>query len=185
MAYESTHYTYRVRWSEEDQGFIATVAEFPSLSWFDIDNSAAYNGIVNLVKEVIEDMECSGEAVPVPMGHQSYSGRINLRMPPDQHRQLAIRAAEEGVSLNRLMCSLLSQPPIAAVERSSTAQQVEKQEVQTNKPDRSKTASFSYNDYSRARSDFSLVGEGESSSMTASPVERLDGVYNYDWPEEM
>ena len=30
---EVSHYTYRVAWSVEDSGFVATVAEFPSLSW--------------------------------------------------------------------------------------------------------------------------------------------------------
>ncbi len=27
------NYTYQVSWSEEDQDYVATVAEFPSLSW--------------------------------------------------------------------------------------------------------------------------------------------------------
>ena len=30
------------------------------------------------------------------------------QLAPEQHRELAIRAAEEGVSLNRYLCSLLS-----------------------------------------------------------------------------
>jgi hypothetical protein len=27
------HYTYRVAWSAEDESFVGTVAELPSLSW--------------------------------------------------------------------------------------------------------------------------------------------------------
>ena len=30
---DATHYTYRVAWSVEDGEDVATVAEFPSLSW--------------------------------------------------------------------------------------------------------------------------------------------------------
>jgi hypothetical protein len=30
---DATHYTYRVAWSVEDGEHVATVAEFPSLSW--------------------------------------------------------------------------------------------------------------------------------------------------------
>lgn len=30
-------FTYQVSWSEEDQEYVATVAEFPSLSWLDAD----------------------------------------------------------------------------------------------------------------------------------------------------
>lgn len=33
----------------------------------------------------------------------SYSGKLVLRIPPEQHRRIAIEAAEEGVSINRLI----------------------------------------------------------------------------------
>jgi hypothetical protein len=36
------------------------------------------------------------------------SGRLNVRMPPALHEQLAARAAEQGVSLNQLIVSLLA-----------------------------------------------------------------------------
>ena len=32
-AIDVSHYTYRVTWSAEDGEFVATAAEFPSLSW--------------------------------------------------------------------------------------------------------------------------------------------------------
>ena len=40
--------------------------------------------------------------------HGRPSRPCRIRVPPEQHRELAIRAAEEGVSLNRYLCSLLS-----------------------------------------------------------------------------
>ena len=58
-AIDATHYTYRARWSEEDGEFLATVAEFPSLSWLDGDNVLAYEGIVGLVAGVVADMEAA------------------------------------------------------------------------------------------------------------------------------
>lgn len=67
-------YTYQVSWSEEDQEYVATVAEFPSLSWLDADRHQAERGLIDLVTEVVEDMEASGEAVPVPLGSRNYSG---------------------------------------------------------------------------------------------------------------
>ena len=103
-------YTYRVRWSDEDSEFVATVAEFPSLSWLDKSQVEALLGLVQMVEEVILDMESAGEKVPIPFGERTYSGNIRLRMPPKQHRELVLRAAEEGVSLNRLLCSLISRP---------------------------------------------------------------------------
>lgn len=108
MEHCAKHYTYRVRWSYEDEEYLATVAEFPSLSWLEPDMHAALSGLVALVEGVIADMEAAGETVPEPLSAKSYSGNIRLRMPPEQHRELALRAAEEGVSLNRLICSLIT-----------------------------------------------------------------------------
>ena len=44
-------YTYQVAWSNEDQEFVATVLEFPSLSWLAPDRQEAENGLVDLVAE--------------------------------------------------------------------------------------------------------------------------------------
>lgn len=101
-------YAYRIRWSSEDGEWVGAVAEFPSLSWLAASQEGALEGIVSLVQEVIEDMSKGGEQIPLPYAEQSFSGNIRLRVPPEQHRELALRAAEAGVSLNRYLCSMLS-----------------------------------------------------------------------------
>lgn len=42
-------YTYMARWSEEDKEYVATVMEFPSLSWLDRDPERAIAGLRKLV----------------------------------------------------------------------------------------------------------------------------------------
>jgi len=101
------HYTYRVTWSADDGEYVGTVAEFPSLSWLDREQVPALVGIRDLVREVVTDMENSGESVPVPLADRQYSGVFKLRIPPELHRALALQAAEERVSLNRLVNSKL------------------------------------------------------------------------------
>ncbi|WP_029067979.1 type II toxin-antitoxin system HicB family antitoxin [Jonesia quinghaiensis] len=101
------HYTYRVRWSAEDEACVATVAEFPSLSWIAETSVEATQGIRDLVIGVLEDMEQTGETPPQPFGERSYSGNFMVRVPPELHRQLAIEAAEQNVSLNRLATTRL------------------------------------------------------------------------------
>lgn len=96
-------YTYQISWSEEDQEYVATVAEFPSLSWLDADRRQAERGLLDLVTEVVEDMEASGEAVPEPLGSRNYSGKFNVRTSPSLHRRLVIAAKTEGISLNALV----------------------------------------------------------------------------------
>ncbi len=101
------HYTYRVSWSLEDGEHVATVAEFPSLSWLAAEASEALTGLLTLVREVVDDMVANGEDPPEALAERSYSGRFNLRLPPSVHRQLALDAAEQNVSLNQLVLTRL------------------------------------------------------------------------------
>ena len=108
MALKNDHYTYRITWSEDDQEYVGLCAEFPSLSWLSKSPESALKGIRKVVGEVIEDMKSNNEAVPVPLASKHYSGKFMIRVPPEVHRDLAIQAAEAGVSLNRLASSKLS-----------------------------------------------------------------------------
>ncbi|MBL8275172.1 MAG: toxin-antitoxin system HicB family antitoxin [Pelomonas sp.] len=102
------HYTYRVTWSAEDQEHVGLCAELPSLSWLAGSPDDALAGIRALVRECVKDMLAQGEAVPEPIADRRYSGEFKVRIPPHQHRKLAIEASEQGVSLNRLVSSKLS-----------------------------------------------------------------------------
>ena len=102
------HYTYRVTWSAEDEEYVGLCAEFPSLSWLAPTQEEAFSGIRTLVAECVEDMRANNETPPEPMADRTYSGKFMVRVPPETHRALAIRAAEEGVSLNRLVSARLA-----------------------------------------------------------------------------
>lgn len=102
------HYTYRVRWSAEDKSYVATVAELPSLSWLATDRIEAFEGIQRLVEDTIADMATNDEPVPDAIADRPYSGQFVVRIPPEVHRRLALEAAEQGVSLNRLASSRLA-----------------------------------------------------------------------------
>lgn len=107
MKVNHEHYTYRVTWSEEDGEFVGLCAELPGLSYLDESRMAALEGIFNLVGDVLEDMEASGDSIPEPLAEKKYSGRFQVRIPPEQHRSLVMKAAESGVSLNRYVSSRL------------------------------------------------------------------------------
>jgi len=102
------HYAYRVVWSAEDGEYVATVAEFPSLSWLHRDQAEALNGLVSLVSQVVDDLASAGEPVPEAIAERRFSGRFNVRVPESLHRSLVLAAAEEGVSLNRLVSDRLA-----------------------------------------------------------------------------
>ena len=109
MALKNDRYTYRVTWSEDDNEYVGLCAEFPSLSWLALTPEAALRGIRKIVAGIVKDMNTAGEIVPQPIACRSYSGKFMVRVPPNVHRQLAIQAAEFGVSLNRIASAKLSQ----------------------------------------------------------------------------
>lgn len=101
-------YTYRVIWSEEDQEHVGLCTEFPGLSWLAATPEEALKGIRKVVAESIKIMQKDGDPIPEPLSNKKYSGKFSVRVPPDIHRDLAIQAAEAGVSLNRLISSKLA-----------------------------------------------------------------------------
>jgi predicted HicB family RNase H-like nuclease len=102
------HYTYRVTWSPEDGEHVALCAEFPSLSWLAATPEAALEGIRQVVSDIAADMTTAGETIPVALAEKHYSGEFRVRIPPELHRSLAMQAAEQGVSLNRLASAKLA-----------------------------------------------------------------------------
>jgi len=102
------HYTYRVTWSPEDQEYIGLCAEFASLSWLAKTPEKALKGIQKIVADIVADLQASGEPVPVALAEKHYSGEFRVRIPPLLHRNLALMAAEQGVSLNRLASAKLA-----------------------------------------------------------------------------
>jgi predicted HicB family RNase H-like nuclease len=111
MSLNSDRYTYRITWSEDDREFVGLCIEFPSLSWLAKNPEAALRGIRRVVRKAVLDMENDGESAPTPISGKSYSGKFVVRIPPEVHRALAIKAAEEGISLNRLVSARLTGLP--------------------------------------------------------------------------
>ena len=52
-------------------------------------------------------MKKNGEPIPQPLSAKHYSGELRVRIPPTLHRRLALQAAEENRSLNRLIIAKL------------------------------------------------------------------------------
>ena len=108
MTLKSDRYTYRITWSPDDQEYVGLCVEFPSLSWLAESPEASLDGIRKIVAEVVQDMSSKGESPPLPLSSKKFSGKFVVRIPPNVHRHLTIQAAEEGISLNRLISAKLT-----------------------------------------------------------------------------
>jgi predicted HicB family RNase H-like nuclease len=101
-------YTYRVTWSPEDDEYVGLCVEFPSLSWLAKTPETALSGVRKVVAESVADMQANGEEPPAALAEKHYSGEFRVRIPPHVHRTLAMEAAEQGISLNRLASAKLT-----------------------------------------------------------------------------
>ncbi len=108
MMLKNDRYSYRVIWSDKDDEYLGLCAEFPGLSWLAGTPEAALKGIRRVVAEGIKIMAADGDSIPEPLSNKKYSGKFSVRIPPEVHRNLSIQAAEEGVSLNRLISARLA-----------------------------------------------------------------------------
>jgi len=102
-------YQFIVEWEPDDRVFVARVTEFPSLAAHGESQEEALHEIHDLVGAVVADLNANGEPVPVPLSSRQYSGKLNLRMPPDLHRRLAHEAERSGISLNQWINMKLAQ----------------------------------------------------------------------------
>lgn len=103
-----SHYTYRVSWSAEDEEFVATCLEFPSLSWLAASQVEALEGLEDLLRDTLTDMEQQEEGIPAPFSERKFSGKFNVRVGERLHRDLATQAAEENMSLNQYVVKKLA-----------------------------------------------------------------------------
>jgi predicted RNase H-like HicB family nuclease len=100
-------YTFRIEWSEQDNVHIARCLEFPSLSAHGTTVLEALQEIEFVVSETIAWLKEEGEPIPTPFGVKKFRGHLTLRVPAEKHRELVIRSAEEGVSVNQYILSRL------------------------------------------------------------------------------
>jgi predicted RNase H-like HicB family nuclease len=100
-------YTYRIEWSEEDNTHIARCMEFPSLLTHGKTAQEALKEMEFVVNETITWMREEGETIPEPLSARKYKGNLTLRVPPELHRALTIKALEENVSVNQYIVSRL------------------------------------------------------------------------------
>ncbi|MCK4765482.1 MAG: toxin-antitoxin system HicB family antitoxin [Candidatus Aminicenantes bacterium] len=98
-------YTYRIEWSEEDMIYIGRCLEFPGLAAHGDTNEAALKEIKTVVNESVKWLQDEQKSIPEPIGMKKFKGNLTLRVPPELHRKLAIKSAEEGVSINQYILS--------------------------------------------------------------------------------
>jgi predicted HicB family RNase H-like nuclease len=100
-------YVKLVEWSAEDGVFIGSAPPLIGQCCHGSDETKVYQELCQIVKEWIAIYEKDGRPLPEPSAGREYSGKFILRMEPDLHKALALRASAAGDSLNNYVVKKL------------------------------------------------------------------------------
>ncbi|GLY12230.1 type II toxin-antitoxin system HicB family antitoxin [Pseudobacillus badius] len=104
--YLSLPYTFQVQKTEK--GYWASVKELDGCHTPADTLEEAYKDLEKVFRMYIETKLEYGDPIPEPVD-QEYSGKFLVRLPKSLHKQLALQAEAEGVSLNQYAVYKLSQ----------------------------------------------------------------------------
>jgi len=107
-------YSVTLRPMVEEGGYFAEVPDLPGCGADGDTPIEALDNVCNAISAWITVAKARGQQVPEPTHEKAASGRWLQRVPKTLHRQLAIRARSEGISMNQLVTYLLaSNMPLA------------------------------------------------------------------------
>src|SRR6185312_11164136 len=99
-------YTVNLHLDNEGE-YLACFSEMPNISAFGDTPEEALQELENAWNLMKEDYLASGETIPAAPSRKRYSGSFNVRIDKKLHRDLAIEAAQAGISLNALVAKKL------------------------------------------------------------------------------
>ena len=103
-------YNYIIQPINDESGkyFYARVLEFDGCQTTGETFEEAYANLKEAMEGWIETKLESGFEVPLPVGHEDFSGKFLVRIPKSLYYKLSVEAQREGVSLNQYTLYKLS-----------------------------------------------------------------------------
>ncbi|MDP2958771.1 MAG: toxin-antitoxin system HicB family antitoxin [Longimicrobiales bacterium] len=98
-----------VRWSPEDEAFVAVCPELGDLSALGPTAHGAVQELESAVQLAVATYVEEGWPLPDPQPTHAFSGQFRVRLPRSLHAWLVREAAREGVSLNSFVMARLSE----------------------------------------------------------------------------
>ena len=103
-------YNYIIQPINDESGkyFHARVLELDGCQTTGETFEEAYESLKEAMEGWIEAKLEGGFEVPLPVGHEDFSGKFLVRIPKSLHYKLSVEAQREGVSLNQYTLYKLS-----------------------------------------------------------------------------
>jgi len=96
-------YRLEINWSPEDNAYVVNVPELPGCTTHGDTRENALQMAEEAIEAYIDSLKVRRLPIPKPMSEKQFSGKIPLRIDPVLHRDLAIKANIQGLSLNKLI----------------------------------------------------------------------------------
>ncbi len=99
----SNNYLKVVEWSGEDGCFVGTAPGLIIGGVHGKSQEKVFKELCIVVEEAIATLHKEGKPLPPETANKDFSGKIALRIPPDLHKKIAIKARQKGESINRFI----------------------------------------------------------------------------------
>lgn len=99
----SDNYLKVVEWSEEDRCYVGTAPGLIIGGVHGKSQEKVFKELCVVVEEAVSTLREEGKPLPAETANRNFSGKIALRVPPSLHKKIAIKAQQEGESINRFI----------------------------------------------------------------------------------
>jgi len=99
----SDNYLKVVEWSEEDQCYVGTAPGLILGGVHGKNEEKVFKELCVVVEEAIATFNKEGKPLPPGTADKDYSGKIALRIPSSLHKKIAIKARQNGESVNKFI----------------------------------------------------------------------------------
>jgi predicted HicB family RNase H-like nuclease len=97
----SDNYLKIVEWSEEDKCYVGSAPGLFIGGVHGKNQDKVFKELCDIVEETITIMLKEGRPLPKVNLNKKFSGKIALRIPPELHKVLAVKAMQEGEKIGR------------------------------------------------------------------------------------
>jgi predicted HicB family RNase H-like nuclease len=100
---KSDQYLKIVEWSKKDGCYVGTAPGLILGGVHGKDEEKVFKQLCQACEEAIKLLEKEGRPLPEPTTNKKYSGKVLLRISPDLHKALVMKALKEGESVNKVI----------------------------------------------------------------------------------
>jgi len=97
-----------VEWSDEDRCYVGSAPPLIGQCCHGKTEAAVLAQLQTIVEEWTENLLADGKPLPPGTANRKFSGRFVVRISPEIHRKIALKAMAQGDSLNQFVSEALT-----------------------------------------------------------------------------